>query len=59
MSSPPRISETEWEIMRIIWDRSPRSAREIIKTLQVMRKLASKNRQDTHGKTREERGAGI
>jgi BlaI family transcriptional regulator, penicillinase repressor len=39
MSSPPRISETEWEIMRIIWDRSPRSASEIIATLQTEDKI--------------------
>ena len=33
MSKPPRISETEWEIMKICWARSPVSAQEIIETL--------------------------
>lgn len=33
MSSLPRISETEWEIMRVIWARHPISAADIIGTL--------------------------
>jgi BlaI family penicillinase repressor len=33
MSKPPRISETEWEVMRVVWSRHPRSAQEIIETL--------------------------
>jgi BlaI family transcriptional regulator, penicillinase repressor len=41
---PPRISETEWEIMRVIWARQPVSASEVIDEL---------NRQDRrwHPKT--------
>jgi len=31
----PRISETEWEVMEILWRRSPRSAGEIIASLQA------------------------
>lgn len=33
MTALPRISETEWEIMRVVWSRSPISAAEIIETL--------------------------
>jgi BlaI family penicillinase repressor len=33
MSKMPRISETEWEIMRVCWEKSPVSAREIIDAL--------------------------
>jgi BlaI family penicillinase repressor len=29
----PRISETEWELMRVVWARHPVTAGEIIKTL--------------------------
>lgn len=32
-ASIPRISETEWEIMRIIWTRHPATAAEIISEL--------------------------
>ena len=32
---PPRISETEWEIMKVCWSRSPVTAQEIINTLSV------------------------
>ena len=30
MKLPPRISESEWELMKICWGRSPVSAQEII-----------------------------
>jgi BlaI family transcriptional regulator, penicillinase repressor len=33
MNRTPRISEAEWEIMKICWGRSPITAREIIETL--------------------------
>jgi BlaI family penicillinase repressor len=33
MSQTPRISETEWEVMKICWARSPVTAQEIIDTL--------------------------
>ena len=33
MPKIPRISEVEWEIMRVIWERSPISASEIIDAL--------------------------
>lgn len=33
--SLPRISETEWEIMRIVWSRQPITAAEIIADLQA------------------------
>ena len=33
MSKLPRISETEWEIMKVCWERSPGTAQEIIDAL--------------------------
>jgi BlaI family penicillinase repressor len=30
---PPRISETEWELMKVCWSRSPVTAQEIIQAL--------------------------
>ena len=33
MRKAPRISETEWEIMRVVWAQTPRSAGEIIAAL--------------------------
>jgi BlaI family penicillinase repressor len=33
MKTVPRISETEWELMKIVWAQSPRSAGEIIEAL--------------------------
>lgn len=30
MPQPPRISESEWELMKICWSRSPASAQDII-----------------------------
>jgi BlaI family penicillinase repressor len=33
MSNTPRISETEWEVMKVVWAQGPCSAREIIKVL--------------------------
>lgn len=33
MNKPPRISETEWKIMKIAWTSSPLSAQEIIERL--------------------------
>ena len=34
MQKLPRISETEWEIMNVVWSRSPCSAGQIIAALQ-------------------------
>jgi BlaI family transcriptional regulator, penicillinase repressor len=34
MKKPPRISETEWEVMRIIWARGPSPAEAVIEALQ-------------------------
>ena len=34
MTKIPRISETEWEIMNVVWDQPPCSAGEIIARLQ-------------------------
>ncbi len=34
MRKIPRISETEWEVMKVIWSQGPCSAGEIIATLQ-------------------------
>ena len=33
MSKTPRISETEWEVMKVCWGKSPIAAQEIIDTL--------------------------
>jgi BlaI family penicillinase repressor len=33
MKAVPRISETEWEIMRVLWAAAPRSAAEVIDAL--------------------------
>jgi BlaI family transcriptional regulator, penicillinase repressor len=33
MRKMPRISETEWEIMKVVWSRAPCSAGEIIEAL--------------------------
>ena len=33
MATIPRISETEWEIMRVVWARNPVTAAEIIEEL--------------------------
>lgn len=33
MSKTPRISETEWEVMKVLWSRHPLSAQNIIDTL--------------------------
>src|SRR5260370_22950843 len=33
MKSFPRISETEWEIMKVVWAKAPCSAGELIETL--------------------------
>ncbi len=33
MKSTPRISDTEWEVMRVIWNRHPITANEVIEHL--------------------------
>lgn len=33
MKSIPRISETEWEIMRVLWAAAPRTAAEVVDAL--------------------------
>jgi BlaI family transcriptional regulator, penicillinase repressor len=33
MRKTPRISETEWEVMKVVWSKGPSSAGEIIDTL--------------------------
>jgi BlaI family penicillinase repressor len=33
MSSPPPITETEWDLMKVVWAQSPISAQEIIDAL--------------------------
>jgi len=35
MKRLPRISETEWEVMKVIWTHGPSSAREIIEALRA------------------------
>ncbi len=36
MSATPRISEAEWEVMKICWNRSPVTAQEIIDRLAAL-----------------------
>src|SRR5580658_3276133 len=33
MKKIPRISETEWEVMKVVWEQAPRSASQIIAAL--------------------------
>jgi BlaI family transcriptional regulator, penicillinase repressor len=33
MKSVPRISDAEWEVMKVIWPNSPRSAHEVVAAL--------------------------
>lgn len=33
MKKSPRISEAEWEVMKVLWSRSPASAQEVIEAL--------------------------
>jgi BlaI family penicillinase repressor len=33
MKKMPRISETEWEVMKVVWEQAPASASQIIETL--------------------------
>jgi BlaI family transcriptional regulator, penicillinase repressor len=33
MKKMPRISEAEWEVMKVLWDRSPRTANDIVEVL--------------------------
>lgn len=36
MKSIPKISETEWEVMKVIWTKAPLSAAEIIEALSAI-----------------------
>ncbi len=36
MKSVPKISETEWEVMKVVWAKAPISAAEIIQSLTVV-----------------------
>jgi BlaI family transcriptional regulator, penicillinase repressor len=33
MKRPPRISESEWQVMKVLWARSPATANEVIEAL--------------------------
>ena len=33
MAKTPRISEAEWEVMKVLWKKSPRTANDIVKEL--------------------------
>lgn len=43
MNKTPRITETEWKLMQVVWEKSPIAAQEIIDTLST--------RDDWHPKT--------
>lgn len=36
MGDTPRISEAEWEVMKVLWARAPRTGNEVVKTLQPL-----------------------
>jgi BlaI family penicillinase repressor len=38
MSSVPKISEAEWEVMKVIWEKSPATAQEVIEQLETRMK---------------------
>lgn len=42
MTNSPRISEAEWEVMKVIWSKSPLTANEIIDTLKENTKWSPK-----------------
>jgi len=33
MKRMPKISEAEWEVMKVLWEKSPLTANEIVETL--------------------------
>ncbi|MBP7050708.1 MAG: BlaI/MecI/CopY family transcriptional regulator [Phycisphaerae bacterium] len=33
MKKPPKISDSEWEVMKVLWERSPQTANEIVESL--------------------------
>lgn len=33
MKKTPRISEAEWEVMKVLWSKSPKTANEVVKVL--------------------------
>ena len=33
METPPRISEAEWDVMRVVWERHPITAQEVARAL--------------------------
>lgn len=33
MPQPPRISEAEWQVMRVLWEQSPQTANEVVDAL--------------------------
>jgi BlaI family transcriptional regulator, penicillinase repressor len=39
MKKPPRISEAEWTVMKVLWERSPASANEIIEAPAVKKSM--------------------
>lgn len=39
MKKPPRISEAEWAIMKVLWEQSPASANEIIEAPSIKESL--------------------
>ena len=36
MKKSPRISESEWAVMRVLWERAPRSANEVVAALEKL-----------------------
>lgn len=37
MENRPRVSDAEWEVMKVLWERSPRTANEVVNALSEKR----------------------
>jgi BlaI family penicillinase repressor len=57
--SPPRITETEWDIMKIVWARSPISAQEIIDALSAQDEWHPKTAKTLLGRLVKKRALGF
>ena len=42
MKTTPKISDAEWEVMNVIWEKSPRTAQEIVQALAPEKKWNAK-----------------
>lgn len=42
----PSISEAEWEVMNVLWEKAPQTANDVISNLQGQKRLEIKNSTD-------------